>query len=283
MSDKTPPVANVEMAAAWDGEEGANWAAHADRYDAGAAAYNAHLLRAARISAPDDIVDIGCGNGSSTRDAARVAAQGTVLGLDLSSRMLAYARERADNEGLTNVSFEQGDAQVHPFKAEAFDVAISRFGAMFFGDPVAAFANIGRALRPNGRLAVLGWQSLADNEWLTATREALALGRELPSPPMGSCGPFGLADPDRNRSILTDAGFKQIEIEDVREPLYWGSDADDAFAFVSDVGPTRGMLHDLDDTGKSKALDNLRELLKRHETPEGVFLGSRAWLITAVR
>src|SRR2546425_11376310 len=118
-SSRTPPVANVEMAAAWDGEEGANWAANADRYDAGAAGYNPHLLRAARISAPDAIVDIGCGNGSSTRDAARVAAQGTVLGLDLSSRMLAYARERANNEGLTNVSFEQGDAQVHPFKAES--------------------------------------------------------------------------------------------------------------------------------------------------------------------
>lgn len=212
-----------------------------------------------------------------------MATQGSVLGLDLSSRMLAYARERAKEEGLANVTFEQGDAQVYPFDDNTFDVAISRFGAMFFADPVAAFANIGRGLKPSGRLAILAWQPLADNEWLTAMREALALGRDLPSPPGRAPGPFGLADPDHNRAILTEAGYKNIEIEDVAAPLFWGKDADVAYEFISDVGPTRGMLHDLDDAGKAKALDNLRELMNKHVTPEGVLLDSRSWLITATR
>jgi len=276
MTDK---IANVEMAAAWDGEEGANWAANAERYDATNAGYNPYLLR--HISAPDSVLDIGCGNGQTTREAARIAT--TVLGLDLSTRMLDNARNKANEEGLTNVTFEKGDAQVYPFTEATFDVAISRFGAMFFHDPVAAFTNIGRALKPGGRLALLAWHSLAENEWLLATREALAVGRDLPTPPVGVPGPFGLGDPDRNRAILTDAGFSNVQNDAVAAPLNWGKDADDAYDFVSDVGPTRGMLNGLDDKDRARALDNLRALLKKYETPEGVFLGSRAWLITATR
>jgi len=276
---ESPRIANVDMAAAWDGDEGANWAAHADHYDNAAARYNAHLLE--HINQSDHVLDIGCGNGSSTRDAARGAE--TVLGLDLSSQMLAYARERAAAEGLTNVRFEQGDAQVHPFEPASFDVAISRFGALFFSDPVAAFANIARALRNDGRLAVLGWQTLEHNEWLSAPRGALAMGRDLPTPPLGAPGPFGLADADSDHRILVDAGFDDVAVEDVAELLSMGTDADDAYAFVSDIGPVRGMLADLDEAQKSQALANLREVITSHETPDGVLLGSRAWLITARR
>ena len=274
MTDR--PIANVDAAAAWDGEEGANWAANADHYDAAAVAWNKHLLE--HITPDDDVLDIGCGNGGSARDAARVAR--TVLGLDLSSEMLKSARNRARDEGLTNIRFEQGDAQVHPFEPESFDVAISRFGAMFFSDPVAAFTNIARALRPDGRLAVLGWQGLEQNEWIAAVRDALALGRDLPVPPLGAPGPFGLADPDLDRRILTDAGFDDVAVEDLAEPLCFGTDADDAYGFLSDIGPVRGMLADLDEDAKAKGLTQLRELIELHATPDGVMFAGRAWLIT---
>ncbi|MDP8924308.1 MAG: methyltransferase domain-containing protein [Chloroflexota bacterium] len=275
-------MANVEMAKAWE-EEGARWAEQAERYDLTVRRHSLRLLGAARISVDERILDIGCGCGETTRDAARIAVSGTVLGVDLSARMIERARERARAEGLTNVRFELADAQVYPFERAAFDLAISRFGVMFFADPLAAFRNVGRAMRPGGRLALLAWQGLKQNEWLLALRAALAMGRELPEPPVGGPGPFGLADADEVRRILAAAGFGEIHFEDVHEPMCFGSDADDAFAFVRTTGPAKGLLDGLDEAASSRALEALRAMLAAHETREGVLLASRAWLITARR
>jgi SAM-dependent methyltransferase len=273
------PIANVDMVAAWDGEEGATWAAHAEHYDKSRTRYDPHLLD--QVSADDEVLDVGCGNGGTTREAARTAR--TAVGVDLSSEMIAYARERASEDGLTNVRFEQADAQVHPFDPESFDIAISRQGAMFFDDPVAAFANIGRALRRGGRIALLGWQSLAGNEWFRLIREALAMGRELPTPQLGAPGPFGLADPDNNHRILSAAGFENVANEEVSEPLWFGADVDDALGFLSTDGPVRGMLADLSEDDKAKGLANLREAIAARATVDGVWLGSSCWLVTATR
>src|SRR5581483_8598015 len=115
------------------------------------------LRRVAAVRFDEDVLDIGCGSGRTTREAARTARAGSALGVDISGAAIERARELARSEGLGNVTFELGDAQVHRFASERFDVAISRFGTMFFGDPVAAFANIGRALRPGGRLVMMVW------------------------------------------------------------------------------------------------------------------------------
>ena len=276
-------VVNVEEAEDWDGAAGDHWTEHEARYNAGVRRHGRRLLAAARPAAADRVLDIGCGTGESTRDAARLAAAGRALGVDLSARMIARARERARAEGLANATFEQGDAQVYPFEAQGFDVALSRFGAMFFADPVAAFRNIGRALRPGGRLALLAWQELGKNEWLAALREALALGRPLPDPRAGEPGAFGLADAAAARRVLAAAGFAAIGLEDVREPVYLGADGEDAFGYVRALGPTRGLLEGLDAGDRARALEQLRATLAAHETGEGVLLDSRAWLITARR
>jgi len=273
------PIANVDMAAAWDGEEGATWAAHAEHYEKSRIRYNPHLF--AGISSDDDVLDIGCGNGGPTLQAARLAR--SAVGIDLSSEMLAYARERATEEGLTNVRFEQTDAQVHPFDPESFDIAISRHGAMFFSDPVAAFANIGRALRHGGRIALLGWKPFTENDWFRLMRETLAMGRDLPTPPLGTPGPLGLADPDNNRRILSEAGFENIANEEVSEPLWFGADIDDAFGFLLNEGPVRGLLADLSDDDKARALADLREAIAARATADGIWLGSSCWLVTATR
>ena len=168
----TGPVANAEMAAAWDGDEGEGWARHWQRHDRLVSAYHEVLLAAAAVARSERVLDVGCGNGQTTRDAARSAADGRALGVDLSSPMLERARKLAGLEAVANVDFEQADAQVHPFAAASYDVVVSRFGVMFFADPVAAFANIGAALPPGGRMVVLAWRELADNEWLTAIRSA---------------------------------------------------------------------------------------------------------------
>jgi SAM-dependent methyltransferase len=275
--------ANLEQAAAWDGEEGDEWTVHADRYDAACRRYDRCLIEGAHIAATDRVLDVGCGTGISSRDAANIAVEGSVTGVDLSARMIAEARRRSTAAGLTNTKFVVGDAQVYPFDHAAFDVVISRFGAMFFGDPVAAFTNLARALRDDGRLALLTWQELANNDWVLTLRDTLAAGRSLPEPPTGTPGPFGLADPNDARRVLTAAGFDDVEMAQVREPMYLGADGDDAFSFVSGLGLTRGLLSELDDRTRESALEALRNRLNAHATSDGVLLGAAGWLITARR
>lgn len=270
---------NAEQARAWDGEEGAYWAEHADRFDRALRAYRPDLFGAAGISAADQVLDIGCGTGETTCDAARRASGGRAVGVDLSAAMLRVARRRASAEGLRNAEFVQADAQVHPFPAAAFDVAVSRAGTMFFADPVAAFRNIGGALRPGGRLVQLVWRPLRNNEWLLSLTEALAAGRPWPTPAADAPGPFALADPERVRSVLGGAGFTDIRLEPHGEAMWFGEDADDAERFA--LGVLGWMLEGLDDEGRARAVDNLRATLAAHDTGNGVFYASEAWIIGA--
>jgi SAM-dependent methyltransferase len=272
---------NEEQLQAWDGDEGAYWVDHADYFDRSAIPFHQRLMAAAAISEADRVLDVGCGTGQTTRDAARAAKTGSALGVDLSSRMIDYARRRAVDEDIENVRFEQADAQIYPFEPETFDVAISRSSAMFFGDLVAAFTNIGRALRPNGHLVITTWQPLAENEWVQEITGALAAGRELPAPPPDARGPFALSDPDRVRAVLTSAGFTDIEIDGMRPGMWFGNDRNDAFDFV--LGLMGWMLDGLDDAGRSSALYALRETTTAHDTSAGVIYQSAAWTIQATR
>jgi ubiquinone/menaquinone biosynthesis C-methylase UbiE len=159
----------------------------ADHYDAELREHNVQLRGATDIGPADCVLDVGCGAGQSTRDAARTAVSGSVLGVDSSEQMLERARRRVAEEGLHNVAFELGDAQVHRFALAHFDVVISRFGTMFFADPVAAFTNIASASRPSARLVMMVWQSHDRNEWATAIRRSLTAGRATSAQPPSAC------------------------------------------------------------------------------------------------
>lgn len=272
---------NAEQLEAWDGDEGAYWAGHAERFEQALARYDRAFFAAAAIDSGAHVLDIGCGTGGTTREAGRCATSGSALGVDLSAAMLDVARRAGAREGLVNVRFEQADAQVYPFDEDAFDVAVSRTGAMFFGDPVAAFTNIARAVRRGGRLVLLVWQAMPRNEWLVEIVAALAAGRTLPDPPPGAPGPFAMSDPDRTRSLLTASGFVNVHIEDLREPMYFGSDPRDAGRFVA--GLMGWLLHDLDEAGRGRAIDALHATMERHHTDSGVMFSSAAWLVSAAR
>jgi SAM-dependent methyltransferase len=272
---------NTEQAKAWDGGEGAYWAANAGHFDRTVAAYHLPFLDAAAIGTGEQVLDIGCGTGQTTRDAARRAAPGGALGVDLSAEMIDLARRLATAEGLPSARFEQADAQIYPFGPGSFDVAISRTGAMFFGDPHAAFTNIARALRGRGRLALLSWQPLPANEWAAELTGALAAGRDLPAPPPGAPGPFALAEPGRVRQLLGGAGFTGIEIDPVQAPMWLGASADDAHAFA--LGLLGWMLDGLDAGRRARALGALRATVAAHTTADGVVYRSGAWLIRAQR
>jgi SAM-dependent methyltransferase len=278
-----PEVANPDQLAAWDGDEGAHWSTWADRYDASVRAHGRLLADAAAVAVDEHVLDLGCGCGASTRDAARAATAGAAVGVDLSTAMLEEARRRAAEEGLDNVTFVHADAQVHPFPPAAFDVVISRFGAMFFTDPVAAFTNVAGATRPGGRVALMTWQSMAGNEWITALRGALAQGRQLPVPPPNAPGPFGFADPDHVRGVLEAAGFDAVELAAMEAPFWVGADADDAFAFVRTIGVVQGLVRDLAPDQQRAALDDVRQALDDHAGPDGVVFDSRIWLVRAAR
>ena len=278
----TAAIVNQEMAEAWD-REAEGWLAHADRYERAGRRHWEHMLGRLNVASDERVLDVGCGAGGSTLDVARQATDGEVVGLDISVRMVDHARRAAETAGIDNVTFVCGDAQVHPFADAHFDLAISVFGTMFFADPAAAFANIARATRPGGRLAVIVWRELARNEWLTAIRGALALGRDLPDPPPGAPGPFAQAQPERVTEILGGAGFASAEFGAVDVPMDFGRDADDAYTFLQTFGITKGLTETLGDDERRRAMDALLAVVDEHETPEGVLFGTSAWLITATR
>ena len=271
--------ANRSQFDAWDGEEGGFWAAHAEHFDRSVARYQAALFDAAGIRPTDRVLDIGCGTGATSRDAARRAADGSVLALDLSAAMLDVARRVPAGGG--SLRYEQADAQIHPFEPASVDVVISRTGGTFFADPMAAWTNIAGALRPDGRLAMLAWQPPAENEWISSIATALAAGRTFPLPPAGSPGPFGFGDPDTARTVLAAAGFGSVELRSLAEPMWFGRDVEDAVAFI--LGVSGWMLRGLDDDARNQALAALRRTVEAHVGDDGVEFDSAMWLITARR
>src|SRR3954447_1190853 len=172
-------------------------------YDAELQRHNQVLRRAGGVQLLDHIVDIGCGTGLTTREAARTAPAGSALGVDISAVAIERARELARAERLDNVSFEHANAEDHRFAPESFDLAISRFGTLFFDEPVAAFVNIRRALRLAGRLVMLVWQPSERNEWDVLIRRALAGPDGSSATAAAGPDPFSLADPPTVEQILS--------------------------------------------------------------------------------
>jgi SAM-dependent methyltransferase len=252
-------------------------------YDAELQRHNEVLRRACGIRLRDHVLDIGCGTGQTTRQAARTARAGRALGVDVRSAAIKRARELAAAEGLGNVAFEHADAQVCRFPRERFDLAISRFGTMFFDDPAAAFANIGRALRPAGRLVMMVWQAHDRNEWDVAICRSLGVPQAPAARVSGGPDPFSLADPPAVTEILETAGFADVTFADVREPVYYGPDVAAALDWVRGFTCTSQALNRLAPAAAASAVRRLREVLAAHHSGDGVWFNSRAWIVTARR
>jgi SAM-dependent methyltransferase len=276
-------VPNAEQIEYWDGAAGEHWVAQADRYDRINAAFGERIVDALQPRPGEQVLDIGCGNGAlSLAIASLVAPNGMVRGLDISGPMLATARRRAEHAGLDNVTFDKGDAQVHPLPDATFDGAVSRFGVMFFDDPAAAFANIAGALRSGGRLVFTCWQELGRNEWLMVpVGAALA---HVPMPDVGAPGepgPFSLADPDRIRALL--ASFVDVAIDDVTAPMQLGDSVDDVVAFMQTTDMAHTLMKNVDEDTALEAWKAVHAALRPYDGPDGVTLRGAAWLVDARR
>lgn len=253
-----------------------------DFYDNELRRHDVHFRGMADVRAGDRVLDIGCGGGQTTCEAARAAVDGHALGVDVSAPMLDRARRRSIEEGVRNVVFELGDAATHPFAPAAFDLCISRFGTMFFADPVDGFVNIGRGLRPDARVVLLVWQAQHLNEWAVEIDRVITAGRP-PASPAKPPSAFSLGDPAVTREILARAGFVDVEFTDVHEPVFYGTDVSTAhenvlsFARPKDFGD--GADADRDDAMSSRLMD----MLAAHHTGDGVLLDSRAWIVGARR
>ena len=248
-------------------------------YDAELRRHNEVLRRACGVQLRDHVLDIGCGSGQTARQAARIARAGSVLGVDVSAGAVERARALARAEGLGNVTFEHADAQVHRFPQQRFDLAISRFGTMFFDHPDAAFANIRGGLRPTGRLVMMVWQSAVRNEWAAAIKEALGAPEGASAAP----DPFSLADPPTVQETLHAAGFTDVTFIDVHEPVYYGPDVAAALDWVRGFTCTSEILKRLDSAAATRAVGRLRDTLAAHQSGDGVSFDSRAWIIAARR
>jgi SAM-dependent methyltransferase len=276
---------NEEQIAYWNEKAGPKWVAMQERLDVQLEPFTRAVLDCVALRPGERVLDVGCGCGSTTLEAAaRVRPGGFCTGADISRPMLSRARERAKAAAISNVAFIEADAQVFAFAPGEADAAISRFGVMFFADPSAAFANIRRALKPGGRLCFICWRPMIENPWVLIPLRAASQHLELPPPPDPFApGPFAFGDAERLRGILTSAGYSGVQIDrhDSRLAIGNSRDVEDAVNFSTDLGPVSGLLVDKSEDLRQTVRSSIREALKPHLTPQGVVVDWAAWLVRA--
>ena len=278
------PDGNADQVCYWNGEVGQRWARDADRLDAAFRPLTDALVRHAAVRPGERVMDVGCGCGDLTgRLAEQAGPGGAVLAVDVSQPMLEHARARISTEGRAPITWTQADAAVLPCAKVGYDVLASRFGVMFFADPLAAFRHLRLSLRPGGRLAMLCWRPAADNAWVAVPRAAmLQIVPEPPPLPPLAPGPFAFADAAHAGAMLARAGFTGVSSMAVAAQLQvpstpGGSQLEDAVRFVTECGPASGLVRDVDEGLRKLALDAVRTAMAGSNS-----LGAACWLYSAV-
>jgi SAM-dependent methyltransferase len=246
-------------------------------------------LTAVHVGPGDRVLDVGCGCGTTTADLAlRAGPQGAVTGIDTDAAVITEARATVaggagGSAGSAPVDFVVGDAATHPFPPEAHDVVYSRFGLMFFADPEPAFANLRRTLARDGRLGFVSWRPLEDNPWIVEARAAAEAIVPLPPlEPVDAPGPFSLGDPDRISTLLTGAGFVDVEIAAHDRPILIGrGDPDEAVACYLRLLPADSLLFETDRHLLDRLRAALRILVDRYVADDGIWMGAATWVVRA--
>ena len=271
----------------WSGEGGDFWVENQEELDITLEPLGEATLKNIDLSSCDSVLDIGCGTGRTTIDIAeRLAAHGKATGLDISEPMLEQAKILAQAEGVENVSFECLDVQVESLGDTRFDAAFSRFGVMFFEDPMQAFSNIHRALREDAPLSFVCWQSPMVNPWHFLAMEVVTEFIDNPKPPPRSPSPFAFQEREYVEEILVTANFREIEITpfEMKIPWFDGKDPNQAAASYLSINPiiSEGLAA-LDNEGKEKILARLSDLFSSHQTDGRIVFDSATWIVAAIK
>jgi SAM-dependent methyltransferase len=269
----------AEQAAFWKGAGGQGWLAAYRRIQRSLIDINKAVLALAAAQPGERLIDVGCGTGDTTAAlAASVASAGQVLGLDISEPLIEVARA----QNLANATFAVGDATVHPFEAGAADLVFSRFGVMFFGEPVQAFRNLHRALKPTGRLAFVCWRTPQENPWgLVPVRAAAPFLPPLQRPGPEEPGQYSFGDRHRVERILKESGFVGTTLEPLDLPIYMGQDVAEVVANADRFGPLARPFAEATPDAADKARAAIAEALAPLARPDGVRLPGACWLVTA--
>jgi SAM-dependent methyltransferase len=273
--------ANADQAALWNGASGDAWVGMQGVLDVMLAPFESVLIEHGVHEGTGRVLDVGCGAGATTLSAARrLGPGGSCLGVDLSSALIDVARERARRERVDNARFVHADAQTHAFEPHAFDAVISRFGVMFFDDPVAAFANIRRAARGDAELAVVTWRGPAENPFMTtAARAAAPFLPSLPTPDPNAPGQFGLSDPDRVRRILDASRWNRVDISPIDLPV--SIPERDLRDYVTRLGPVGHALREADDDTRVRASAAVRAAFDSFVRDGAARFDAACWLVRA--
>ncbi len=274
---KVPPY----LAEFWNGEGGQRWIRNLARVETLLASLGEALLDRAAPRPGETVLDVGCGGGTiSARVAELVGAEGKVLGVDVSSVILDVARKRCPDR--PNLEFRVADAATMDVGEKEFDLLVSRMGVMFFADPAAAFANLGRALKPGGRMAFVCWAAREENAWLMAP--AAAAFEVLPGPPPpepGDPGPFSLEDPERIRDILEQGGYRDIRSEALGGKMDLGT-LDSALELATRMGPAAKPIEEANPEDAARAVAAVRTALEKYLAGDRVQLPFKAWIVTTL-
>ncbi|MBI5319874.1 methyltransferase domain-containing protein [Bradyrhizobium sp.] len=274
---------NADQIAFWNGVAGRHWTERQSVQDVLLAPVTERLIARIGAQAGQRILDIGCGTGAIAIELARqVGPSGHVLGIDISVPMLERARQLTPREAPAD--YVLADATVYPFDPQSFDQAVSRFGVMFFADPVLSFRNLRTALRPNGRLAFACWREPRENGWMMAP--LMAVYRHVPKmPQLGpeDPGPFAFADEARVKRILGEAGFTDIAMEAC--PLTFdiaaGRGLEAAVQGALEIGPASRALEGHPPEVVAAAIQSIRDALAPFAKGDAVLLPGAIWIVTA--
>ena len=274
-----------QQRAYWNGPASEPWIRHQEERDASLAPIGQLAMAKLPLVPGARVLDIGCGCGTTSMALAdRVGKDGAVLGVDLSEPMLASAEVRRQAAGLAQLAFRAGDAASDAFPGGPYDAVFSRFGVMFFADPVAAFRNIREAMAADGALAFVCWRVLADNPWVLLARDVV-LRHVPPLEPTAPDAPgqFAFADPDRVHFVLSEAGFSDIGMEPQDLPFVVSPslDLDEVVATVMTRGPSVRLLADAAEATLAKVRADLGPVLQPHMTDRGLVLGGAVWVVSA--
>lgn len=274
---------HADQVSYWNSSGGERWAASVAHTDIMLAPVAAAAIAHAAPGPQDRVLDIGCGCGATTLALAARVPAGHVTGLDISAPMLGVARARPDARG--NVAWVHGDAATHPFAPGSFDLLFSRFGVMFFGDPVAAFAHLRGVVRRGGRLVFACWRPLPENHWMLVPLAAAQTHLPpLPQPEPNIPGPFAFADPARVVHVLTGAGWSppQFTRIDCAIDIAAGGGLDAAVEHATQIGAAARALADQPEPVRTAALAAIRDALAPHATADGrVELPGAVWLVAS--